>query len=397
MPAPDEHEILRALAEIVDPASGKDIVSAARVSAPMVRGGAVAFAIEVPGEISGGPADTDWEALRGAAQTAVRAVAGVTEVTAVLTGARPAAAASPAPSPAQPPAQPPAPAAPAPQAAPPPKPDMKPDMKDPAMLAGVDRVIAVASGKGGVGKSTSSVNLALALAARGLKVGLLDADIYGPSVPRMMGISDRPESLDGKRILPLKKYGLEVMSIGFMVDPETPMIWRGPMVMGALEQLMRDVAWGHAIGDPEKNPEPRLDIAIVDMPPGTGDVALTLSQRVELAGAVIVSTPQDIALIDAVKAIHMFRKVDVPILGIIENMSHFACPHCGETSEIFGEGGVAREAERLDCELIGTVPLDMDLRIAGDAGRPVVAVDPDHPQALIYSGIAEKIAGKLGL
>jgi ATP-binding protein involved in chromosome partitioning len=245
-------------------------------------------------------------------------------------------------------------------------------------VPGVNAIIAVASGKGGVGKSTTAANLALALQANGLKVGVLDADIYGPSMPRLLGISGRPEAVGGRVLKPLEGYGMKVMSMGFLVEEDTPMVWRGPMVMSALTQMLREVAWGD------------LDILVVDMPPGTGDAQLTMAQQVPLAGAVIVSTPQDLALIDARKGINMFRKVDVPILGIIENMSYFLCPHCGGRSDIFGHGGARHEAEKLGVEFLGEVPLVMAIRETSDSGRPVVVSDPTSAHAMVYRDIAKK-------
>jgi ATP-binding protein involved in chromosome partitioning len=247
----------------------------------------------------------------------------------------------------------------------------------------VRAIIAVASGKGGVGKSTTAVNLALGLAAIGRKVGVLDADIYGPSMPRMLGISGRPRTIDGKRLEPMENYGVKCMSMGFLVDEETPMIWRGPMVMSALQQMLRDVEWGE------------LDVMVVDMPPGTGDAQLTMAQQVPLAGAVIVSTPQDIALLDARKGLNMFRKVDVPVLGIVENMSFFRCPHCGERSDIFSHGGARREAERLGVEFLGELPLDMAIRETSDEGRPIVVSDPGSEHAQVYRRIAARVWEKI--
>jgi ATP-binding protein involved in chromosome partitioning len=244
-------------------------------------------------------------------------------------------------------------------------------------------IVAVASGKGGVGKSTTAVNLALGLQTLDLKVGLLDADIYGPSQPRMMGISGRPSSPDGRRLLPMENYGIKVMSMGFMVPEDTPMIWRGPMVMSAINQMLRDVDWGE------------LDVLVVDLPPGTGDAQLTMAQQVPLSGAVIVSTPQDIALLDARKGLNMFRKVDVPVLGIIENMSYFLCPHCGERSDIFSHGGARREAEKLGTDFLGEVPLDMAIRETSDDGRPIVVSQPDSAHAATYRAIAERVWQKL--
>jgi ATP-binding protein involved in chromosome partitioning len=251
------------------------------------------------------------------------------------------------------------------------------------LAPGVRSIIAVASGKGGVGKSTTAVNLALALAAIGRKVGVLDADIYGPSMPRMLGISGRPRTVDGKRLEPLENFGIKCMSMGFLVDEETPMIWRGPMVMSALQQMLRDVEWGE------------LDVMVVDMPPGTGDAQLTMAQQVPLAGAVIVSTPQDIALLDARKGLNMFRKVDVPVLGIVENMSFFRCPHCGERSDIFSHGGARREAERLGVEFLGELPLDMAIRETSDEGRPIVVSDPGSEHAQVYRRIAARVWEKI--
>ena len=246
------------------------------------------------------------------------------------------------------------------------------------LLADVRAIIAVASGKGGVGKSTTAVNLAVALAADGLKVGLLDADIYGPSLPQMLGTRERPRS-EGQRIMPLSRWGLKAMSIGFLVEEETPMIWRGPMVMGALEQMMGQVAWGP------------LDVMIVDMPPGTGDAQLTMSQRVPLAGAVIVSTPQDVALLDARRGVRMFEKVNVPVLGLIENMSFFCCPNCGHRADIFSHGGAKREAERLGVEFLGELPLKLEIRELADAGTPIVMARPDSHEAQSYRRIARRV------
>ncbi|MGB3415877.1 MAG: Mrp/NBP35 family ATP-binding protein, partial [Mesorhizobium sp.] len=250
-------------------------------------------------------------------------------------------------------------------------------------VPGIEAIIAVASGKGGVGKSTTAVNLALGLAALGLKVGLLDADIYGPSMPRLLGIRGRPQTKDGKILQPMENYGLKVMSIGFLVEEETPMIWRGPMVISALTQMLREVEWGP------------LDVLVVDMPPGTGDAQLTMAQQVPLAGAVIVSTPQDLALIDARKGLNMFRKVDVPLLGIVENMSYFVAPDTGKRYDIFGHGGARREAERLGVPFLGEVPLVMDIRESSDGGRPVVATDPQGAEAAIYREIATRVRDRL--
>jgi ATP-binding protein involved in chromosome partitioning len=243
----------------------------------------------------------------------------------------------------------------------------------------VGHVIAVASGKGGVGKSTTAVNLALGLLALGLKVGLLDADIYGPSIPKLLGIGGKPRLLENRILEPMQAHGLRVMSIGFLVEEEAAMIWRGPMVMSAITQMLREVAWGD------------LDVLVVDMPPGTGDAQLTMAQATPLAGAVIVSTPQDLALIDARRGVSMFKRVEIPILGIVENMATFVCPHCGEASPIFGHGGARHEATRLGVPFLGEVPLTMAIRELSDAGRPVVAADPDGPQAGIYKAMAQEV------
>ncbi|MFQ5972395.1 MAG: Mrp/NBP35 family ATP-binding protein [Alphaproteobacteria bacterium] len=350
-----EEQVRTALGGVTDPGSGKSIVELDMVSGVVIRDGNVGFSIEID------PARAqEMEPVRKAAEDAVLALPGVSSVTAVLTADRPAATAG---------ARQPHAATPSPG-----RRDLAPD---------VDKIVAIASGKGGVGKSTTAVNLALALSRLERSVGLLDADIYGPSMPRMMGIREKPQSPDGKRILPLENHGVRVMSMGFMVPEDTPMIWRGPMVMGALEQMLRDVEWG------------RLDILVVDMPPGTGDAQLTMAQRVPLAGAVIISTPQDIALLDARKGLNMFKRVDVPVLGIIENMSYFACPHCGERSEIFGHGGAREEAARLGCDFLGEIPLDIDIRRTSDDGQPIVASRPDSPLAGAYAAIAERVVAKL--
>ncbi len=355
-----EQAVREALATVQDEERGGDVISLGMISGLAIREGNVAFAIEVTPEE--GPRK---EGLRRACEKAVLGVPGVTSVTAVLTAERPAERPGAASGAGK------GPAAARPQAA-----------GKPA-LEGVKHIIAVASGKGGVGKSTTSVNLAIALAGLGQKVGLLDADIYGPSLPRMMGITGKPTSPDGKTLLPMENYGIKCMSIGFLIEEDTPMIWRGPMVISALEQMLRDVAWAP------------LDILVVDMPPGTGDAQLTLAQRTPLAGAVIVSTPQDIALLDARKGLAMFRRVDVPVLGIIENMSYFTCPHCGERSDIFGHGGARETAEKLGCDFLGEIPLAMPIRETSDAGHPITVSQPDSPHAGAYRAIAEEITEKL--
>ncbi len=347
-----DKQVLKALKKIKDPASGKDIVRLGMVDGLVVRDGNVGFSIEVDPERG-----SELEPMRKAAEEAVLALKGVVSVTAVLT-AESAGASSP-PGPQQP--------------APQPRETVAP---------GIKSIIAIASGKGGVGKSTTTANLALALAAGGARVGILDADVYGPSMPRMLGITGRPAT-QGNILIPMENYGLKVMSMGFLVDEDTPMIWRGPMVMGALEQMLRDVEWGE------------LDIMLIDMPPGTGDAQLTIAQKVPLAGAIIVSTPQDIALLDARRGLNMFRKVEVPVFGIIENMSTFFCPNCGHESHIFSHGGARQEAERLGVDFLGEIPLVIEIRETSDSGRPIVVSDSGSPHAKAYMAIAEQITAKL--
>ena len=359
-----EAEVWKALQGVVDPQQGRDVVSAGMIAGVAVREGHVSFALQVePGQAAA------KEPLRKACEQAVDRLPGVLSVTAVLTAERQAAAAGPRPH-AQP--QPGRPAGAQPGGLGP-----KPE------LPGVKSIIAVASGKGGVGKSTTAVNLALGLAQLGRKVGLLDCDIYGPSVPRMLGVTGRPTSPDGKKLLPMRGYGLVCMSIGFMVAEDTPMIWRGPMVMSALEQMLREVEWG------------QLDVLVCDLPPGTGDAQLTMAQRVPLTGAVIVSTPQDIALLDARKGLNMFHKVNVPVFGIVENMSYFLCPHCGGRSEIFGHGGARAEAAKLGCDFLGEVPLHLAIRETSDQGTPITATQPESEHARCYRAIAERVAAKI--
>ncbi|SDF44104.1 MULTISPECIES: Mrp/NBP35 family ATP-binding protein [Thalassobaculum] len=356
-----EQSVRKTLAEVVDPGSGAALSALATVSGLVIKDGNIGFSLEV--DPAKGPS---LEGLRKAAESAVLALPDVTSATAVLTAHRAGAPAQPQRS-----AQPERPA------------QQQGRMPSRPELPGIKSIVAVASGKGGVGKSTVATNLALALAGQGLEVGLLDADVYGPSLPRMMGINRKPESRDGKTLIPLENHNIKCMSIGFLVAEDTPTIWRGPMVMSALEQMLRDVEWGE------------LDVLVVDMPPGTGDAQLTMAQRVPLAGAVIVSTPQDIALLDARKGLNMFRRVDVPVLGIIENMSYFLCPHCGERSDIFGHGGARQEADKLGVPFLGEVPLHLDIRVAGDGGTPIVAADPTGPHAAAFAQIAEKVAGAI--
>ncbi|MEM7237871.1 MAG: Mrp/NBP35 family ATP-binding protein [Pseudomonadota bacterium] len=355
-----KEDVLGALAKIIDPGQGKDIVSAEMVKAPTVSGGNVSFLIEVD------PAKGEaMEPIRAAAQSAVEALPGVEKVTAILT-AHSTEASPPAPSG--------------------PPPDLgggarkKPQEPADKKIPGVDRVIAIGSGKGGVGKSTVSANIAVSLVAQGLRVGLLDADVYGPSQPRMLGITGRPSSPDGTRILPLRNHGVTAMSIGMMVPEGEAVIWRGPMLMGALQQMLGQVEWG------------RLDVLLVDLPPGTGDVQLTLSQKAEVTGAVVVSTPQDIALIDARKALNMFEKTETPVLGLIENMSTHICSNCGHEEHIFGHGGARAEAEKLGIPFLGDIPLDMSIRVAGDGGAPIVASNPASPQAQAFLDIAKRLS-----
>ncbi len=359
MSPPTRKDVLDRLSRVKGPDLSGSLVSLGLVSGITIDGGHVTFSITVPASRAG-----ELEPMRAAAQKVVEAIDGVTHVTAVLTADRPVPVAPAPPNLNN--------AARAASAAP----------KGPTPVPGIASIVAVASGKGGVGKSTTSVNLALALRDLGNRVGLLDADIYGPSMPRLLGVSTRPEAHDG-RLTPPMGYGLKVMSMGFLVDEDAPMIWRGPMVISALTQMLREVEWGD------------LDILIVDMPPGTGDVQLTMAQQVPLAGAVIVSTPQDIALIDARKGLNMFRRVDVPILGIVENMSYFLCPTCGSRSDIFGHGGARDEAGRLGVPFLGEIPLHMDIRSTSDAGTPIAASEPTGVHARCYRTIAMAIYERL--
>jgi ATP-binding protein involved in chromosome partitioning len=363
--------VLDCLTRIRSP-RGTGLTDAKVLSEIAVNGDKVFFSINV--EASEVKA---WEGVRAEAQAAVRAIPGVSVAMVALTAERkPGAAATSSP---QRPAQgiPPASTHRHPQ-----NPAGSP-MSRQADIPGVAAVIAVASGKGGVGKSTTALNLALGLRDLGLRVGLLDADIYGPSVPRLTGIREKPQLNDDKKMVPIERFGLAIMSIGFLVDEDTAMIWRGPMVMSAITQMLRDVAWG------------KLDVLVVDMPPGTGDAQLTLAQSVPLKGAVIVSTPQDLSLIDARRGLAMFKKVNVPVLGIVENMSFFQCPHCGTRSDIFGHGGARHEAERLGVPFLGEIPLHMSIRETSDSGNPVVDSEPDGPHAAIYRAIGERIRERL--
>jgi ATP-binding protein involved in chromosome partitioning len=357
-------DVLAALGRVLSP-DGKPLPQTGTLSDIVVTDGKVFFSVTVDAA-----AVRQWEAVRERAEAAVRAVPGVSSVLVALTGERaPGAGSAPQRRPQVPPGG----------GRPPVPPGQARAPQAPAGIPGIEAIIAVASGKGGVGKSTTAVNLALGLRDLGLKVGILDADIYGPSMPKLLAIRERPQTVGGTRLKPIIRHDMAVMSIGFLVDQETPMIWRGPMVMSALTQMLREVEWGS------------LDVMVVDMPPGTGDAQLTMAQQVPLKGAVIVSTPQDLALIDARRGIAMFRRVNVPVLGIVENMSYFLCPHCGGRSDIFGHGGARAEAERLNVPFLGEVPLDMEIREKSDAGMPVVATAPDGPHAQIYRDIAARV------
>ena len=365
-----QQQVLDALAKVASP-RGVALTDANVLSAITVNDGKVFFSINVDAAEA-----RAWESVRAQTEAAVRAIPGVTVAMIALTAERKAGPAAPPPphrhaqgvpnisshKPPQSPASP---------------------MSKQSEIPGIAAVIAVASGKGGVGKSTTALNLALGLRDLGLRVGLLDADIYGPSVPRLTGIREKPQLNDERKMIPIVRFGLAIMSIGFLVEEDTAMIWRGPMVMSAITQMLREVAWG------------ALDVLVVDMPPGTGDAQLTLAQNVPLKGAVIVSTPQDLSLIDARRGLAMFKKVNVPVLGIVENMSYFQCPHCGTKSDIFGHGGARHEAERLGVPFLGEIPLHMSIRATSDSGTPVVDSEPDGPHAAIYRAIGAKVRDQL--
>jgi len=377
-----KQQVLDRLRTVKGPDLEGNIVDLGLVSEIFIADEKVYFSLTVPAARA-----NELEPLREAAERATMSTPGVKAVMVALTADRKPGSAPTSPQPAMQPATQaktqasqshahghshgPAPAQP------------KGEVRAKADVPGVVAIIAVASGKGGVGKSTTAINLALGLKATGLKVGVLDADIYGPSMPRLMGIRGKPEQLEGRMLKPMENFGLKVMSIGFLVEEDTPMIWRGPMVMSALTQMLREVAWGD------------LDVLVVDMPPGTGDAQLTMAQNVPLAGAVIVSTPQDLALIDARKGLNMFKKVNVPLIGLIENMSYFVCPDCGSRHDIFGHGGARAEAGRIGIPFLGEVPLAMPIRETSDAGTPVVASAPDGPYAQIYREIAVKVRARL--
>ncbi len=341
--------VLAALKTVKDPAGGQDIVTAGLARAINVDGSTARCVLEVD------PSKADaMTAVRDAAEAALRAVPGVENASVVLTS----------------------------HSTPTPPPDLKPRRAEPAgpeRIPGIDRIIAIASGKGGVGKSTVSANLACAMASQGKRVGLLDADVYGPSQPRMLGVSGRPASPDGKTILPLRNHGVTMMSIGLMTNDDQAVVWRGPMLMGALQQMLMQVQWG------------ALDVLLVDLPPGTGDVQMTLAQKAHLDGAVIVSTPQDVALMDARKGIDMFRQLKTPLLGMIENMATHVCSKCGHEEHVFGHGGVAREAEKLGVPLLAEIPLDLNIRITSDGGAPIVVSRPDSAPAEAFQKIARDL------
>ena len=350
----DREAVLDVLKTISDVVSDGDIVSAGVMRALNVNeDGTVRFVMEIaPSAVK------EYEALKTEAETKLKALEGIKTVSIVLTGH----SAQPAP----------------PQL----KPQKAAEPTGPQKIPGVDRILAIASGKGGVGKSTVSANLACALAAQGRRVGLLDADMYGPSQPRMMGISGRPASPDGKIILPMRNHGVTMMSIGLMTNDDQAVVWRGPMLMGALQQMLTHVQWG------------ALDVLIVDLPPGTGDVQMTLSQKAHVDGAIIVSTPQDVALIDARKGIDMFQQLNVPLVGMIENMSTHICTACGHEEHVFGHGGVAAEAAKLDIPLLAEVPLHLDIRLAADGGAPIVVSQPDSSQAAAFVDVAKQLIEK---
>ena len=343
-----QERIVAALSTVDSGTGGIDIVARGWLKDILIKDGHVTFTLEVPAKLG-----QQLEPIRASAEKTVHALPGVRSVTAVLTAE--AEKEKPAPK----------------------------GGRERIELPSVKFIVAIASGKGGVGKSTTAANLAVAFARLGRKVAMFDADIFGPSMPRMMGLAGKKPGSDGKKVYPPENHGVKVMSMGFMIAEDNPIVWRGPMVMGALEQMLRDVAWGE------------IDIMVVDMPPGTGDTQLTMSQRVPLAGAVIVSTPQDIALLDARKGLNMFRRVEVPILGIIENMSYYLCPKCGNREHIFDHGGARRTADELGADFLGEVPLDLKIRMTSDGGTPIVAAEPDSVHAKAYVRIAERIWDKL--
>ena len=366
-------DVRTALRRIVDPGSGQDLIASGAVSDISIDEDTVRVVLEV--DPARGAA---MQPMADAAKAALEALSGVESASVILTAHSGAGQSAPSPKPPQAPNL----RGPAGGKSAGGEPELRP-LKQPAQqsgpIEGVDRVLAIGSGKGGVGKSTVSANLAVALALEGRRVGLLDADVYGPSQPRMLGLSGRPSSPDGKTILPLRNHGVTVMSIGLLTPDDNAVIWRGPMLIGALTQMLRQVQWG------------RLDALLVDLPPGTGDVQLTLSQKTDVTGAIVVSTPQDVALIDAKKALNMFEKTNTPVIGMIENMSTFCCPNCGHETQLFGHGGARAEAERVGAPFLGEIPLDIDIRLSGDGGAPIVASKPDSPQAVRFREIARTL------
>ncbi len=352
-----EHDILEALRAVIDPSQGRDIVSMGMVNAIQIKDSNISFVLDVPPHR--GPA---MEPLRKLAEKTALAIEGVTSATVIVTSHE-----SRTDTDQQTVAE------------------TTPKAREKVLESRVRRFIAVASGKGGVGKSTTAVNLAVALRMEGLSVGLLDADVYGPSQPRMLGVSGKPPAVGGDMVAPLENYGIKLMSMGLLVPDDTAMIWRGPMVQSALTQMLNAVAWGE------------LDVIVLDLPPGTGDIQISLAQQVSLAGAVIVSTPQDIALLDVIKAVTMFDKANVPVLGMIQNMSYWCCPDCGRKDHIFGEGGAAREAEKRQLELLGDIPLSLSVRQGSDSGLPVTVAEPASEQAQAYRTIARRLIEKADL
>ena len=355
MATPTQEDVLSVLKRIAAPDGRGNVVSAGLVSDIAIDGGTVMFALTATPQHM-----KTMEVLRGAVEKAVLAIPGVSRAIVALTAER-------APQKGQQGQQ--------------GQPASQPPSQRGTGVPGIKHLIAVASGKGGVGKSTTAVNLALGLQSLGLKVAVLDADVYGPSIPKLFGLTGKPEASDaaGKKMKPLNGYGVEVMSVGFLVPEDTPMIWRGPMVMSALTQLLRETEWSPA------------DVMVIDMPPGTGDVQLTLAQQTPLSGAVIVSTPQDLALIDARKGLNMFTKVNVPVIGIVENMSYFVCTKCGERHEIFGHGGAREEAARISVPFLGEIPLDKEVRMRSDSGEPVVATQPEGLHAALYRDVSRQV------
>ncbi len=351
-----ENEIAEILKNVIVPDFNDNVINLGLISSIMVKDGMVHIMVETTQERA-----EIMESVRKECEKLAGNISGVLNATAVLTEERETSDVNEAPVPNL---------------------DLTEDERR-IKSKGVSSIIAVASGKGGVGKSTTSVNIALALARLGKKVGIMDADIYGPSIPRMMGITGQPRSEDGSTLIPMENYDVKCMSMGFMVPEEEPTIWRGPMVMSALEQMLRDVEWAP------------LDILIVDMPPGTGDAQLTMAQGTELAGAIIVSTPQDIALLDARKGLNMFRQVEVPIIGLIENMSYYICPKCGDEAHIFDNGGAKETAEKYGCTFLGEIPLDKEIRKTSDAGLPIVVTKTSSPHSKAYMDIANKVINEI--